>query len=139
MSTVYHSQTDGGSEHMNKTLNQCIWFHIEHNQKGWVQALPLIPFNIMNAVNPSMGFSRFQLHMGCSLHVLPPLIPSTLLTPPAEEVDAHIIIKQLTMDEAKAKDVLLTSKITQAFCANKTGVKKMHTKSSHVVNTTLTT
>ena len=66
-----------------------------------------------------MGFSGLQLCMGCSLHILPPLIPSALLQLPAEEVDVHATIGQVLGNEAKAKDTLLTSKITQAFWANK--------------------
>ena len=27
---------------MNKTVNQCLCFHVECNQTGWVQVLPLI-------------------------------------------------------------------------------------------------
>jgi hypothetical protein len=36
MSTAYHPQTDGTSERTNKTLNQCVQFHVERNQRGWV-------------------------------------------------------------------------------------------------------
>jgi hypothetical protein len=66
MSTAYHPQTDGASERTNKMLNQCIRFHVECNQKGWVRALPIIHFHIMNSVNASTGFSGFQIRMGCS-------------------------------------------------------------------------
>jgi hypothetical protein len=34
MSPAYHPQTDSTSERTNKTLNQCVCFHIEHNQQG---------------------------------------------------------------------------------------------------------
>jgi hypothetical protein len=64
MSMAYHLQTDGVSEHTNKTLNQCMRYHVERNQKGWVRALPIIRFHIMNSVNASMGFSGFQICMG---------------------------------------------------------------------------
>jgi hypothetical protein len=35
LSTVYHPQTDGASERSNKTVVQCLCFHIERNQRGW--------------------------------------------------------------------------------------------------------
>jgi hypothetical protein len=38
----YHPQTDSASERSNKMVNQCIHFHVERNQKGWVRALPHI-------------------------------------------------------------------------------------------------
>ena len=66
LSTAYHPQTDGASEHTNKTVNQMLHYHIERNQSGWVKALPLIRFNIMNTVNKSTRFSPFQLCMGRS-------------------------------------------------------------------------
>lgn len=36
MSTVYHPETDGASEQSNKTINQMLRYHVQHNQKGWV-------------------------------------------------------------------------------------------------------
>jgi len=35
MSTAYHLETDGSSECTNKTINQCIRFHIDRTQVGW--------------------------------------------------------------------------------------------------------
>ena len=49
MSSAYHPQTDGASEQTNKTVNQCIRFHVECNQKGWVKTLPQVHFHIMNS------------------------------------------------------------------------------------------
>jgi hypothetical protein len=40
MSSTNHSETDGSSERTNKTVNQCLRFHVERNQKGWKKALP---------------------------------------------------------------------------------------------------
>jgi len=41
-STAYHPQTDGSSECSNKTVNQCLRYHVQWNQKGWAAVLPLI-------------------------------------------------------------------------------------------------
>ena len=97
LSTAYHPQTDGASERTNKTVNQCICYHVERNQKGWVRALPIIRFNIMNTINKSTGFSGFQLQMGRAPRVLPPLIPN--FTPINDgEVLALNIIERLHKD-----------------------------------------
>jgi len=40
MSTAFHPETDGSSEWTNKTVNQCLRYHVTRNQKGWVRALP---------------------------------------------------------------------------------------------------
>ena len=39
LSSSYHPETDGASEQSNKTVDQCICYHICYNQKGWVRAL----------------------------------------------------------------------------------------------------
>jgi hypothetical protein len=119
MSTAYHPQTDGASERTNKTLNQCIRFHVQCNQKGWVRALPIIRFQIMNSVNASTGFSGFQIRMGRSPRIIPPLIQGTTAEDSSEMAAARSIVIQIENDVAEAKDALLGAKVMQAFFANK--------------------
>jgi hypothetical protein len=78
MSSMHHPQTDGSSEWTNKTVNQSLHYHVNHSQKGWVCALPCLCFTIMNTVNASTDFSNFQLHLSCSPHLIPPIIPTDL-------------------------------------------------------------
>jgi hypothetical protein len=100
LSTAYHPQTDGASERTNKTVNQCLRFHVEHNQKGWVKA---IRFNIMNSINKSTGFSGFQLQMGCCPRILPPLLPH--FSPgDSGKLAAMEIINKLHEDTLEAQD-----------------------------------
>jgi hypothetical protein len=114
MSSAYHPETNGSSERLNKTINQLLRYHVRRNQKGWVRALPRIRFQIMNTVNTSTGFSGFQLHIGRSPRVIPPLIPTEL---PVELQDtaetATTMINHLKDDVAQARDNLLLAKITQ--------------------------
>jgi hypothetical protein len=114
MSSSFHPETDGSSERSNKTVNQMLRFHVKRNQKGWVRALPRIRFQIMNTVNSSTEFSSFQLHLGRSPRVIPPLIPNAL---PLDLMDAAEIamdvIGKITNDVAEARDNLLLTKITQ--------------------------
>jgi hypothetical protein len=103
MSSAYHPETDGLSERSNKTVNQMLRFHVKRNQKGWVRALPRIRFQMMNTVNASTKFSGFQLHLGRSLQVIPPLIPQTLPLKLLNAADTAITtIQQLTDDVAEA-------------------------------------
>ena len=39
LSSSYHPETNGSSERSNKTIAQCIRYHVRPNQKGWVCAL----------------------------------------------------------------------------------------------------
>jgi hypothetical protein len=113
MSSSFHLKMDGASERTNKTINQMLHYHVKHNQTGWVKALPLIQFNIMNTVNLSTGFSPFQLCMGRSPCVIPPL---TLPVPASDkdEIKAWKIIKELKILTMEAQDNLLRAKISQA-------------------------
>ena len=119
LSTAYHPQTDGTSERTNKTMNQCIRFHVERNQKGWAKLLPLIQFNIMNTVNKSTSFSPFQLWLGHVPHILPPLTSTTGLTE-TSDLSAIEVIRKMHTDTLEAKDDLNWAKISQAIQSNKT-------------------
>jgi hypothetical protein len=118
---AYHPQTDGSSERSNKTINQSIHYHVRCNQKGWVRALPRIQFTIMNTVNASVNYTPFQLQMGCSHCIIPPIVPTSLaelhdIIAPADL--AQNIALHLETDVMDAKDNLLNAKITQAHYAN---------------------
>ena len=122
MSSAFHPQTDGSSECTNKTVNQCLHFHVERDQTGWVRALPWVCFHLMNTVNASTGFLPFQLWMGHSPHLIPPLVrPLTLATGPAAlpQVAAERLVQRIHTDALAAADTLLHAKISQADLANK--------------------
>jgi hypothetical protein len=119
MSTAYHPQTDGSSEHSNKTVNQCLRYHVRWNQKGWASALPLIQFQIMNSVNGLTSYSGFQLLMGRSLRLIPPLLPITEENQTTEEARATELIERLKYDVEDTKDHLLEVKCLQVFYANR--------------------
>ena len=87
LSSSYHPQLDGVSEHTNKTMNQCIHFLVDQDQSGWISALPRVRFSIMNSVNASTGCSPFQLHLGRSPRLIPALFPRENRTD--EDFDAH--------------------------------------------------
>ena len=118
MSTTYHPETDGSSEHMNKTVNQMLQYHVECNQSGWAKALLLVCFNIMNMVNKSTSFSPFQLRMGQSACLIPPLEPASIDKTPEEE-RARETISKLEVIMMEAQDNLLWAKISQAMQTNK--------------------
>jgi len=119
LSSAYHPQTDGASEQTNKTVNQALWYHVARNQKGWAHVLPCIRFDLMNMVNKSTGFSPFQLRLGQSPCLIPPLFTPIILTTP-KKVCAQELIDRLQQDVFKAQDNLLKAKVSQAAHANLT-------------------
>ena len=78
-------------------------------------------FNIMNMVNMSMGFSPFQLWMGHSARVVPPLVLSNVASTATtmEEECARQVIKFIENIRMEAQDNLLQAKISQTAQANK--------------------
>ena len=118
MSTAYHPETDSSSKCTNKMVNQALRFHVEHNQMGWVRALPRIQFDMMNTVNKSTGFSLFQLRMGRSPHIIPPLVPAKP-SMTVMDIDTWHVIQKLESDVLKAWDNLLKAKILQSTQSNK--------------------
>jgi hypothetical protein len=120
LSTSYHPETDGSSEQSNKTVIQCLRFHVERNQKGWVRALPKVRFNIMNTVNESTGFSPFTLKMGRSPKLVPSMVTDGALdAETAVRRDAGEMIKEIEQQVLEARDCMLMAKIGQAHNANK--------------------
>jgi hypothetical protein len=88
---------------------------------GCIHALPWIRFDIMNSVNASTGFSNFQIHLGCSPHLIPPIVPDIVhesRSSSDEMIHAQNLIKQLQTDVHKAKDNLLQAKVFQSHYAN---------------------
>jgi hypothetical protein len=127
LSSAYHPETDGTSKRSNKTINQCICYHIHRNQKGWVHALPRIRFDIMNSVNASTGFSNFQIRLGLLPHMIPLIILDTVTNPrsnTAEALCAHNFITSVETDVVEAKDNLLQAKVFQTYYANQSQSQK---------------
>lgn len=141
MSTAYHPETDGSSERSNKTVIQAIRFHVERNQKGWVRALPRVRFNIMNTINNSTGFTPFQLRLGRSPRILPPLLQETYTSPTdvtPVTLSVKAIIERIQHDVWEAQDNMIKAKLSQAFQANKNRLQEFPFKvGQHVRLSTL--
>jgi hypothetical protein len=75
----------------------------------------------MNTVNASTGFSGFQLHLGHSPRIIPPIVPSELPVDLADATTtATLVINQLMNNVADARDNLLLLKICQTHYASAT-------------------
>ena len=77
-------------------------------------------FDLMNTINKSTGFSPFQLRMGGSPRLIPPLItPIVPIMPPLpEDQRARELIDRLHTDVWEAQDNLLKVKVSQAAYVN---------------------
>ena len=128
MLMAYHLQTNGVSKRTNKTVEQCLQFHVKRNQKGWKRVLPRIHFQMMNTVNKSTKFTPFQLRFGKSPRILPAMVEPRE-NASIESLSARAICDRVAIDVADAHDNLMIAKISQSFYANacRTDVKVIPT------------
>jgi hypothetical protein len=74
---------------------------------------------MMNTLNASTGFSNFQLHLGRSPRLIPPIVPTDLPdTVQAAASSAESVISRINTDVMEAQDNLLQLKIFQEHYAN---------------------
>jgi hypothetical protein len=118
-STSYHPETDGASERTNKTVIQCLRYHVERNQRGWVKALPKVRFDMMNNINVSTGLSGFELKSGHSPCIVPPLPVEPASEERTMDGEALDVLTKIQVNMFEAQDNLLGAKISQAHHANK--------------------
>ncbi|MBW0474399.1 hypothetical protein O181_014114 [Austropuccinia psidii MF-1] len=59
LSTVFHPETDGQTERVNKILEQYLWMYVSYHQNDWKAWLPLAEFAYNNAEHSSTNQSTF--------------------------------------------------------------------------------
>jgi len=73
--TTCHSQTDGQTEVVNRTLSQLLRAIIQKNLKSWEECLPFVEFAYNRIVHSTTGFSPFEIVYGFNSLTLMDLIP----------------------------------------------------------------
>ncbi|XP_061122261.1 uncharacterized protein LOC133149058 [Syngnathus typhle] len=76
---VYHPQSQGGVERMNRTLKEKLAKIMAQTTMNWLQALPLALLSVRQSVNRRTGFAPFELMTG---RLMPG--PATTLVPPED-------------------------------------------------------
>lgn len=64
MSTSFHPQTDGQTERMNRNLGQIFRATVSHDQRNWVDKVPLTEFTINSSISATTGYAPFKLNGG---------------------------------------------------------------------------
>ncbi|GFY75391.1 transposon Ty3-I Gag-Pol polyprotein [Trichonephila inaurata madagascariensis] len=62
--TAYHPQTNGLTEHFNKTLANMLSMYVDAEQKNWDEILPFVTFAYNTAKQETTGFTPFYLLHG---------------------------------------------------------------------------
>ena len=89
MSTAYHPQTDGQSERMVRTFKEMLRHYISNTQHDWVDHLSSLEFAYNNSLNPTTGFTPFELDIGYH-----PASPHTISAPDPRNVAASEEFKE---------------------------------------------
>jgi hypothetical protein len=79
-STTCHSQTDGQTKVVNRTLIQLLRAIIQKNLKNWEDCLPFIEFVYNRSVHSTTDYSPFEIVYGFN-----PLTPLDLIPLPVDE------------------------------------------------------
>jgi len=87
MSTAFHAQTDGQTEHLNQTIEAYLYLFSNHEQNDWVSLLPMAEFAYNNSVTTSSGLSPFYANYGFNPNATNPAAVNILN--PASKVYAH--------------------------------------------------
>ncbi len=61
LSTTFHPQTDGQTEHQNQTLKHYLQCYCNEEQSNWVKLLPLAKFAYINTKQSTLGCSFFYM------------------------------------------------------------------------------
>ena len=64
LSTTFHPQTDGQTEHMNQELEQYLQFFVDYRQKDWLQWLASAEFAVNNKIHSITKVSPFMENYG---------------------------------------------------------------------------
>lgn len=64
LSSAYHPQTDGATEHANRTMTQMLCQCVRPDQQDWVTCLPAIEFAMNSTQSDTTGFSPFYFNHG---------------------------------------------------------------------------
>ena len=115
MSSAFHPQTDGGTERLNRVLEEYLRAFVGPDQSDWDKWLGLAEFAYNNSKQASTGYTPFYLNYGYH-----PRTPSTPKPSPSERNPTAVEIAQ-TIDQAvkQAKQLLHAAQQAQQTQANR--------------------
>jgi len=107
MSTAYHLQTDGQTEHVNQALEQYLRYYVDYNLSNWSDLLPSAEFAYNNQAHEGIKESLFYLEYGRHPRAGPILVKESL----QRELNDLMYKRQEALEQAKAALTLAAEKI----------------------------
>jgi hypothetical protein len=105
LSTSYHSQTNGGTERKNQTVEIAIRFHVIYDPDVlWIVIIPALQHRLNNTLATSINRSPNELTLGFRPRSVTDLLanPSTALDKLSKNKDALDILRKTYQEEAAA-------------------------------------
>jgi len=98
MSTAYHPQTDGQTEHVNQALEQYLRCYVDYNLSNWLDLLPSAEFTYNNQAHKGIKESLFYLEYSRHLRAGPILVKELL----QRNLNDLMYNRQEALEQAKA-------------------------------------
>jgi hypothetical protein len=114
MSSAFHPQTDGGTERLNRILEEYLRAYVNPEQNDWDQWLPLAEFAYNNSKQESIGCTPFYLNYGRH-----PRLPETPAVSGVRNHAAAELAVQLEQRVTAAKSLLQAAQQRQKRYADK--------------------
>ena len=114
LSTAYHPQTDGQTEHTNRTLEQILRNSVNYWHNNWDDYLSAAEFVINSSPNDSTGFTPFELMYG-----LNPSMPINMLDNHSKVPAPEDFIKTMSEAITTAQNNIIKAQIQQKKHADK--------------------
>lgn len=112
MSTVFHPQTDGATERVNRSIGQVLRAMIQPDQRDWRRKLPMVEFALNSTSSSSTGFAPFELTRSYMPRMVQTVEHSEL---PGVRQFADAVLENLDA----AHDAIIESRIVQTHHANR--------------------
>lgn len=114
MSSAFHPQTDGGTERINRILEEYLRAYVGAEQNDWDRWLPLAEFAYNNSRQDSTGYSPFFLNFGRH-----PRLPRTPVVTGVRNQSAAALATRLDEHVKQAKSLLEAAQQRQKHYADK--------------------
>lgn len=113
MSTSFHPQTDGQTEHANRNIGQIFRTIVRHDQKDWVDRIDLTEFAINASISGTTKYAPFELNSG--------YMPSMICEIRSDDIIPKGIkefAKQALQNLAEVHDAIIEARVFQTRNAN---------------------
>jgi len=114
MSTSFHLQTDGASEHTIRLVAQILRAMVRPDQWDWADKIPMVEFALNSAISTSSGFTPFELNYG----YVPSINPGMTLESTAVPGVKHFVMHALR-NLSQVHNTIIESQVRQTYNANR--------------------